>query len=364
MTHHGPGLPTSDAEYLSIARETYPAHPVLAARLLKQSIHAASEFDRNYASQQLVKLSEGVIPETALVMLGSRVKTALDELDRLQSGDFSKYVSTGIPALDRRLGGGGLRRGEVTLLAAPSGAGKTTAVVQMSVAAASSGLAIVVSPEMSPEDLVTREVVRRSGVPKWHRAPWVDKDRQTAAAAAHAKAASSILADPPNVAIYDARTYSLEAIFEEIRLHPGPVSLVALDYAQQLADDDGKKNRYLAVGEVASRSIDFARERDCAVVVTSQVNTIKDKTGEKSYTARESANLEQKSATVLYFIVDRNGDGMVEKAEFRATKVRDGALFRLEVDFNPAIFSIKDKTYAHEEEHESALRDWTQSREP
>jgi replicative DNA helicase len=239
----------------------------------------------------------------------------------------------------------------------------TTAVVQFAIAASEAGTAAIVSPEMSPEELVTREVVRRSGHQKWHRAPWAPESLREAASEAHARAASAIAENPPNVVIYDALTQTLDDVFDAVRLQPPPISLVALDYAQQLADDDPKKSRYLAVGEVAMRSIELARELNCAVLVTSQVNTYREKgTNEKTYSIRESANLEQKAATVLYLIVDRDSDGRVEKAEFRSTKVRDGALFRLEVDFDPSIFSIRDKHEEEEPEWSGALHDWTQSK--
>jgi hypothetical protein len=50
-------------------------------------------------------------------LLADRIRGSLARLDRFAAGDFSDCASTGIPTLDRMLGGG-LRGGEVTLLGA------------------------------------------------------------------------------------------------------------------------------------------------------------------------------------------------------------------------------------------------------
>jgi replicative DNA helicase len=291
-------------------------------------------------------------------MFGDRTRAALEELDRLQAGDFSAYVSTGIPSLDMAFGGGGLRRGEVTLVGAPTGSGKTTLVVQMAMAAQEKGLAIIVSPEMSATDLVVREIVRRSGVPKWRRAPWASAVYRDAACRAHIEAYSKLQQKPPRVALYDAPMAALDDALQAIRTRAEaePVSFVAFDYAQQLADEDGKTARYLQVGQVAYRSIELAKELGCAVVVTSQVNTVKDGKS-KDYTMRESAVLEQKAASSLIFAVERDDLGKVISAEFIAKKVRDGAMFRLPVRYDPATFSISDLEKPLPEAVE--IRDWT-----
>lgn len=294
----------------------------------------------------------------ALSMFVEHLDSAAAELDRLERGDFSRYVSTGVEDLDHVLGGG-LRRGQTTLLGAPAGAGKTSLVVQFAMAAEKCGPVLVVSPEMSPEELVVREVVRRSGKPKWNRAPWIrSNDLRIEAAGAHIRALEDLRRNPPRVALFDAVTITLDSVLENARrlakTH-GRLSLIALDYAQQLAEEGLEKARYLAVGEVGLRAIEFAREFDCAVLVTSQVNVVRDGK-DKRYVIRESSNLEQKANNVLLFIVERSESGEVTKAAVRATKVRDGALFALEVDWRPDVFQLKDKRH---DDTVRDFRDWT-----
>jgi replicative DNA helicase len=280
-----------------------------------------------------------------LVMLADRVAEATAELDRLHVGDWSRYIPTGIQSLDRKVGAG-LKRGEITLIGGSTGAGKTTLVVQMAIAASEKGLAVIVSPEMSAEALVTREIVRRSGYSKWDRASWQPNAIREAASREHARAASEILQNPPNVAIFDSLDANLDVITDAIkkRAEKESIAFVALDYAQQLADLDDKA-RYLAVGQVAFRAIELSRELNCHVVITSQLNTIREgKDGkERRYTFRESAILEQKASNAMFFIVERDEKMKPISARFEATKVRDNALFRLEVDYSARTYEITDK---------------------
>jgi len=89
------------------------------------------------------------------------------------------------------------------------------------------------------------------------------------------------------------------------------------------------------------------------VVIMSQVNTVKDGR-EKDYSFRESQILEHKAHVVLLFVVDRDSQGRVERAVFRARKARDIALFELEVDFEPSTFSVRDLGT-----QQVQVRDWT-----
>ncbi|TDI42411.1 MAG: hypothetical protein E2P02_13100 [Acidobacteria bacterium] len=289
-----------------------------------------------------------------LVMIGDRVSSDVRELERLHRGDFSDFVSTGLESLDRRLGGG-LRRGQMILIGAPTGAGKTTLAVQFAIAAQERGLALVVSPEMSADELVTREIVRRSGKPKWHRSPWVGEHLRQEAEEAHQRAAEELRLQPPRVALMDSIDVRLEDVARAARAaqEQAPLSLIVLDYAQQLAGTDPKMARHLLVGEVGHRAVEMARDLNCPVVIMSQVNTVKDGR-EKDYSFRESQILEHKAHVVLLFVVDRDSQGRVERAVFRARKARDIALFELEVDFEPSTFSVRDLGA-----QQVQVRDWT-----
>jgi len=293
-----------------------------------------------------------------LRMIADAVTEAQRELDKIQDGDLSDYVPTGVGTLDRRLGGG-FRRGQMILIGAASGQGKTSLVVQFSMAAALKGLALVVSPEMSTEELATREIVRRSGYAKWKRAPWSFESERIAAMNAHNDAAYKLKRDNPRVAVFDSLSVKLEDVFAAAReAHKKtPLSLIALDYAQQLADEESTKSRHLLVGDVGHKALAMAREFYCPVLVTSQVNVHKDGRG-KEYSFRESAILEHKAHLSLLFLVERDDKGKVLSAEFRARKARDLPMIHLEVEYDPSTFSVSD----YGRESVADVRDWTGER--
>lgn len=297
-----------------------------------------------------------LVDGSPLVMIADALRPAIVELDRFQVGDRSRHVRTGIPSLDKKLGGG-LRFGEVTLIGSPTGGGKTTLVVQFAMAAEEKGLAVIVSPEMSARSLAEREIVRRSGKSKYDRAPWMPPERQDVASGAHSRAFTELSTHPPNVAVYDSMDVTLDEACGAIlaRAKREKIAFVALDYAQQLADIESDR-RYLAVGQVAHRAIQLARECDCHVVITSQVNTAHDG-NTKRYAFRESAILEQKANNALLFIVEWNEEkSRIESARFETTKIRDGAQFRLKVEYEAHIFQVNDE--CQRVDNVEAIRDW------
>ncbi|HVO12173.1 MAG TPA: DnaB-like helicase C-terminal domain-containing protein [Vicinamibacteria bacterium] len=295
------------------------------------------------------------VPATDLVYLHVAADDALAELGRFAEGDLSRYVSTGIPGLDRALGGG-LRRGEVTLLGAPTGAGKTTILGAFAMAAAGAGGALFASPEMSTAQLAEREIVRRAGYSRWALAPWRQAVERTNAKQALQRAAAALMNERPKVLLLDRAGASMDDVeraAEDARaMFGGTLAAVFVDYAQEIADPASRDPRYRAVGAVGRRAVELARRLDVAVLVASQLNTFKDgnKTG---YTFRETSDLERTAANVLLFVVEWETDAatgrrQVAGASFRATKVRSGALFELPVTYRPALFRVEDTTAAIE----------------
>jgi replicative DNA helicase len=272
------------------------------------------------------------------------VKTAADELDRFSVGDYSDRVGTGIPKLDRRLRGG-MRGGEMYLLGAPTGGGKTSLVSQVAMTVASKGPVILVSPEMSIESLAEREIIRRSGRRLWDRNPWTARGPwRESCEAAHVAAASELIDEKLPVMVLDQGDVTMLEIEETAREIPG-LALVIVDYAQQVAGGANDATpRYLQVGDVGTRSVALAKELNIPVMVASQVNVATDR-GKRSYAFRETAILEHKAHAVLIFDVEWNDDGeerTVSKASIICTKHRSASAFRLPVHYDPALYQISD----------------------
>jgi replicative DNA helicase len=135
--------------------------------------------------------------------------------------------------------------------------------------------------------------------------------------------------------------HAIEAAYM-LHAQRGPLVLVVLDYAQQLASADasGKElPRYLQVGAVATSALKLAAETGAAVLLTSQINTTRDKDGkvlEQSF--RESAVLEQKAAIAVVMAPDR------EKSEMSITirKNRHGPLATVALYYDAPCYFLAD----------------------
>jgi replicative DNA helicase len=295
---------------------------------------------------QMEAITAGVVPPPAKTRcMESYVKAALLEADRFDSGDFSNRVQTGIESLDRRIRGG-LRPGELTLLGAESGGGKSTLAQQVAVAACAKGVVLFVTPEMSGEELALREIVRRSGSRLWDRNPWYRIPLAAEVArSAHSHAAGEIFESPPPLRILEGTDITMLEVAEEADKIRDLV-LIVIDYAQLVAGAPGDRTpRYLQVGDVGTRAIEIAKRRNVPVLVASQVNMTREKRG-KSFTFRETAILHHKAHNVLIFDVDW-GEGPGGRSEVLAATVicekqRSGQKFHLPVFYDPSLYLVAD----------------------
>lgn len=286
-----------------------------------------------------LEVEDALKPLTTLAEAGAH---SVAEMARYEAGHFADRVQTGIRFLDRQLRGG-FHSGELTLLGAPSGGGKSSLVQQIASEVSRRGPVLFVSPEMGLIELAEREIIRRSGRPLWDRNPWTDTGgAKEFARLAHEAAADQMISEglPLYVLDHDCSMDEIEAYARSI----AGLRLLVIDYAQQVANTDPRTPRYLAVGEVGSRSVALALTLKIPVMVASQVN-VSTEGKSTSYTFRETAILEHKAHNVLIFEVKwKEGQGFreVEEAAIVCTKQRSGKLFRLSVRYEPELYRISD----------------------
>lgn len=92
----------------------------------------------------------------------------MGDLERYQRGEVPRktFISTGIPELDRLMGGQGPELGEVLLLMAPSGYGKTASALNLMRFQAAAGVpCLFCTGEMAPKTNMLRMVSAESRVP-------------------------------------------------------------------------------------------------------------------------------------------------------------------------------------------------------
>jgi replicative DNA helicase len=236
-------------------------------------------------------------------------KEVLKTLDEYAVGNRQDVVPTGLRRLDGVLNGG-WQKSAMTIIAGPSGAGKTTLVLQFADAA---GKALIVAPEMTVASLARRMLLRRAG------ASMRDFKHDEAARKTIVQNVAELL--KTKIVFLDSLEPSMEEIRDAALWFKPP--LIVLDYAQFLTSMEDPK-RYLALAKFAQFSIELAMETKAAVLMTSQVNVSKD--GE--YSLRESAMLNHKAHAQLDFYVplakNKVSPPAVSECYFWVAKQRDG----------------------------------------
>jgi archaellum biogenesis ATPase FlaH len=236
-------------------------------------------------------------------------KEVLRTLDEFTTGNRQDVVPTGLRRLDAVLNGG-WQKGAMSIIAAPSGAGKTSLVLQFADAASK---ALVVAPEMTVASLARRMLLRRA---ECSMREFKNEDRTRARVVA---AVGEML--KAQVVFLDCLEPSMDEIREAALWMKPP--LIVLDYAQFLTSMEDPK-RYLALAKFAQFSIELAMETKAAVLMTSQVNVSKD----GDYSLRESAMLNHKCHAQLDFYapLPKNAAAppKVRECHFFVAKQRDG----------------------------------------
>jgi replicative DNA helicase len=263
-------------------------------------------------------------------------------IDQIATGaDAETCVPTGLRTLDSPLNGG-LPRGELTLLGAATGVGKTTLAMQIASEAACQdrGLVLVCSPEMQAKHLWLRLAQRTAGIPLRELRP---RHPGQEGALSAVTAAASKISQRANLVLLDRVDADIERALDAAYLmheQRGPLRLVVLDYAQQLAPDGDGKPRYQVVGMVARQALELAMNTGAAVFLTSQVNVMKDKRGVVvDTTFRESQTIEHKAAVALLMTVRRKDE---RRAKITIRKNRNGPQLAIDLYYRPDTFCLAD----------------------
>lgn len=234
-------------------------------------------------------------------------------------------IPTGFADLDTLLGG--FRPGNLVIVGARTGQGKSSLLLAFARAAVEHGVpALVFSLEMSAEEIVHRMLTAETGIPttriqcvRIREDDWYPLTE----AAGRISTLAMWIDDSPALSIAE-----IQARARRLRTEHG-VGLVLVDYIQ-LARAVGKyDSRYLAIGEISQGLKSLAKELGVPVVAASQLSRSVDQRADKRPTLadlRESGNQEQDSDVVLFIHrPDTNGTtGMPDAVDLIVAKNRHG----------------------------------------
>jgi len=235
--------------------------------------------------------------------------------------------ATGLERLDRMTGG--LHAGELFILAARPGKGKSSAALQWAVAVAEAGHTVpFFSLEMPKDQLAMRAACLVAGVDvsRWRLGALTPADwAKLAPAVAHVAALPLYVDDTAGLTVMGLRARLRRLVAECARAKRPAPAVCMVDYLQLVHATPGaaRQGREREVAEVAQQLKEVAKEFAMSVVAPCQMNRAIEQGGRRPRLSdlRESGNIEQ-AADAVCFIHEAEGDWDVY--EFVVEKQRNG----------------------------------------
>ena len=216
---------------------------------------------------------------------------------RYEEGKPLIEIDTGYSLLNRFTKG--FHRGDLIILAARPGMGKTALMLNMAIKQVRNGEKVMIfSLEMSMELLVERMVaeISRVSLQKIRGGDLTDREFDKVV-----EAFDFLNSVEDNLIIIDKSNMTINEIKLEIRKHK--VDVVYIDYLQLINSSSEYNNRNVEVGEVSRVAKVMARELDIAVVMLAQLSReVERRTNKKPVLSdlRDSGEIEQNADIVLF----------------------------------------------------------------
>ena len=228
---------------------------------------------------------------------------------------------------------GGLSPGQLLILGARPGVGKTALALETAIEAAADGGVLVAIMEAPRVEVAQRLLARVSGVElsRWKRP--ADRQRLATADAGAYAALQAAARDlhTRGIVIADAGRQTVASIYGRARKMKAraPLSLVVVDYLQLLQDPAGMAkgaNREQAVAANARALKLMAMELGVPVLALSQLNRAADDARPTLAMLRESGSIEQDANTVIFLYAPSGQapDAEVKRVMLLLAKQRNG----------------------------------------
>lgn len=243
----------------------------------------------------------------------------------------------------------GLKPGQVAIIAARPGMGKSATAAQLAVYAAQHNRGVAVfSFEMSAGEIWRRMVAHKAALSlgRINRGNMVNQDRTDAHRALGALDGLPLWID-------DTTGCTVQAMTATLRKHRNagkPVDLVVVDYLQLMQTPRRSEKRVEEITEISRRLKLAARDLRVPIVVLSQLNRETEKDGGRPelHHLRESGAIEQDADIVIFLWQDRKERNAAIAArrpgemELIISKHRNGSVGRATVMFDPRIMTLTD----------------------
>ena len=337
----------------SLARDTPSAANVRAyaqivreRSLLRQLIHAGQSITASvlnnedglpardlveHAEQQVFRIAEaGTGSREGALRVGTLLPGLIDKIDEWHSNpDALRGLPTGFTEYDRLTGG--LRGGDLIVIAGRPGMGKTTLAINIAeyvaVNPSIKGSVAIFSMEMPSEQLVMRMLSSIGHVSLAHiRGGQISDDDWVRVTSATSQLSEARIFIDEGAGLTPTE---LRARARRIKREHG-LNLVVVDYLQLMQVPGNKENRATEIAEISRGLKALAKELDCPVIALSQLNRGVEQRQEKKPVMsdlRESGAIEQDADMILLIYRDEVYDKNSTKkgtAEVELAKHRNG----------------------------------------
>jgi replicative DNA helicase len=340
--------PASAGHYAKIVAQTALLRRLISASAdIMEMAYAAPEDPENVADQAEQRIYDVARREDRdeVAILRDLVDQAMIDLESIQNRD-SAY--TGLPTGFRDLDDltSGLQPGNLIVIAARPGVGKSSLAMNMGTNVSVTGKSVAVfSLEMSRFEIGMRVLCAEARVP-WDRIrnkrvgpqDW----QNVAHAAERLHAAPLNIVDSGNVNIVDIRAKA-----RRMRTSRAGLDLIIVDYLQLMTSPNQRRpdNRQQEVAEI-SRSLKLlAKELGIPVVALSQLNRNPESRADKRpqlSDLRESGAIEQDSDLVMFIHRDDNDPEHKRESELIIAKHRNGPTGSIKLHFEPSLTQFRN----------------------
>lgn len=316
----------------SLLRRLAKAGSEIAASVFQQQGESARELvDR--AEQAVFEIAEqGARGHEGALSVRSLLPALIDKIDEWHNNpDALRGLPTGFTDFDRKTGG--LRGGDLMIIAGRPSMGKTTLAVNIAEYAAVNpdirASVAIFSMEMPSEQVITRMLSSIGGVPlnAIRSGKVADEDWARITSATSQLSEAKIFVDEtPGLTPTELRARA-----RRVKREHG-LDLVVVDYLQLMQVAGTKENRATEIAEISRGLKALAKELNCPVIALSQLNRGVEQRQEKKPVMsdlRESGALEQDADMILLIYREEVYDKNTTKkglAEIELAKHRNGEI--------------------------------------
>ena len=347
--------------YAEIIKRDSVARQIIEAGKAIQAIGFSNPVDTTKAltdcDQKLTIVRKSGIP-TPIVSPKVRASAQYDRYTEMMESQKTIGISTGLPTLDRLLGGG-FYPGELAIIAARAGLGKTTLLSHCANQACQKGVPVLFcSAEMDVDSITDREVAQHAGVSinRIRRGNYSNK------LYAQIQEAIGQIHDKP-LFFYGDTPMTTDRILQHalgMKLRSG-LGMLLIDYLGILGDQYGR-NPYERITYISQQLKQMARILGIPVVVAAQLNresATRDDKRPMLSDLRDSGAIEQDADLVLMLYRDSYYDQAAENddtVEIIVAKQRQGQSNRIvKARFNKDTQTYTDYTQGEAIEQEGMI---------